>query len=102
GGGYHGVRPRCGGGPGDVRSAAPAVGRVRVRVRERTGGAGPREAHGGAPRPRPARAGLRTAGGSRQEVTLGRLVLAWTPVAVWFTLATFAIPLLGAALSKPA
>jgi hypothetical protein len=35
-------------------------------------------------------------------VTLGRLVLAWVPVAVWFTLATFAIPLLGAALSKPA
>ena len=35
-------------------------------------------------------------------MTLGRLVLAWTPVAVWFTLATFAIPLLGAALSKPA
>jgi hypothetical protein len=35
-------------------------------------------------------------------VTLGRLVLAWIPVAVWFTLATFAIPLLGAALAKPA
>jgi len=35
-------------------------------------------------------------------VTLGRLVLAWIPVAVWFTLTMFAIPLLGAALSKPA
>ncbi len=35
-------------------------------------------------------------------MTLGRLVLAWIPVAVWFTLATFAIPLLGAALAKPA
>jgi hypothetical protein len=35
-------------------------------------------------------------------VTLGRLVLAWILVAVWFTLATFAIPLLGAALARPA
>jgi hypothetical protein len=35
-------------------------------------------------------------------VTLTRLVLAWVPVAVWFVLATYAIPLLVAALSKPA
>ncbi|HYR98781.1 MAG TPA: hypothetical protein VEO58_07180 [Gemmatimonadales bacterium] len=36
-------------------------------------------------------------------MTLGRLVLAWIPVAVWFTLATFlAIPIVVAALSKPA
>ncbi len=35
-------------------------------------------------------------------MTLGRLVLAWIPVVVWFMLATFAIPVLGAALSKPA
>ncbi len=35
-------------------------------------------------------------------MTLGRLVLAWVPVAVWFVLATHAIPLLVAALSKPA
>jgi len=34
-------------------------------------------------------------------VTLERLVLAWLPVAVWFVLATYAIPLLVAALSKP-
>jgi hypothetical protein len=34
-------------------------------------------------------------------VTLGRLVLAWLPVAVWFVLATYAIPLLAAAVSKP-
>jgi hypothetical protein len=34
-------------------------------------------------------------------VTLGRLVLAWLPVAVWFVLATYAIPLLVAAVSKP-
>ena len=34
-------------------------------------------------------------------MTLGRLVLAWVPVVVWFMLATFAIPVLGAALSKP-
>ncbi len=34
-------------------------------------------------------------------MTLGRLVLAWLPVAVWFVLATYANPLLVAALSKP-
>jgi hypothetical protein len=34
-------------------------------------------------------------------VTLERLVLAWLPVAVWFVLATYAIPLLVAAVSKP-
>ena len=34
-------------------------------------------------------------------MTLGRLVMAWLPVAVWFVLATYAIPLLGAALSQP-
>jgi len=34
-------------------------------------------------------------------VTLGRLVLAWLPVAVWFVLATYAIPLLVAAVSTP-
>jgi hypothetical protein len=34
-------------------------------------------------------------------VTLGRLVLAWLPVAVWFVLATYVIPLLVAAVSKP-
>ena len=35
-------------------------------------------------------------------MTLERLVLAWVLVVVWFMLATFAIPKLGAALSKPA
>ena len=35
-------------------------------------------------------------------MTLTRLVLAWVPVAVWFVLATYAIPLLIAAVSKPA
>ena len=34
-------------------------------------------------------------------MTLERLVLAWLPVAVWFVLATYAIPLLVAAVSKP-
>ena len=34
-------------------------------------------------------------------MTLGRLVLAWLPVAVWFVLATYAIPLLVAAVSTP-
>ncbi len=34
-------------------------------------------------------------------MTLGRLVLAWLPVAVWFVLATYAIPLLVAAISQP-
>jgi len=34
-------------------------------------------------------------------VTLGRLVLAWLPVAVWFVLATFAIAFLVEALAKP-
>jgi hypothetical protein len=34
-------------------------------------------------------------------VTLGRLVLAGLPVAVWFVLATYAIPLLVAAVSRP-
>ncbi len=34
-------------------------------------------------------------------MTLGRLVLAWLPVAAWFLLATYAIPLLVAAVSKP-
>lgn len=33
-------------------------------------------------------------------MTLGRLVLAWVPVAVWFVLATHAIPLLVAAASR--
>jgi hypothetical protein len=34
-------------------------------------------------------------------VTLGRLVLAWLPVAVWFVLATYMIPRLVAAVSRP-
>ena len=34
-------------------------------------------------------------------MTLGRLVLAWLPVAVWFVLATFAIAFLVEALAKP-
>jgi len=33
-------------------------------------------------------------------VSLGRLVLAWAPVAAWFVIATWAIPLLVAALAK--
>ena len=35
-------------------------------------------------------------------MTLGRLVLAWVPVAVWFVVATHAIPLLVAAVWRPA
>ena len=35
-------------------------------------------------------------------MTLTRLVLAWVPVAAWFVLATYAIPLLVAAVSKTA
>ena len=35
-------------------------------------------------------------------MTLGRLVLAWVPVAGWFVVATHALPLLVAAVSKPA
>src|SRR5207244_9567892 len=52
--------------------------------RERTESPGQWEAHGGAARPRPARAGIRAPRAARQEVTLGRLVLAWLPVAVVF------------------
>jgi hypothetical protein len=33
-------------------------------------------------------------------VTLGRLVLAWVPVAIWFLLATHAIPVLVTAVSR--
>ena len=35
-------------------------------------------------------------------MTLGRLVLAWVLVAAWFVVATFAIPLIVAVVSKPA
>ena len=35
-------------------------------------------------------------------MTLGRLVLAWVLVAAWFVVATFAIPLVVAMVSKPA
>ena len=35
-------------------------------------------------------------------MTLTRLVLAWLPVAAWFVVATYLIPLLVAAASKPA
>lgn len=34
-------------------------------------------------------------------MTLGRLVLAWLPVALWFVLATHAMPLLISAVAKP-
>jgi len=34
-------------------------------------------------------------------VTLGRLVLAWVPVVVWFVIATLAIPFLVEAVAKP-
>src|SRR5207244_12178640 len=84
GGRHDAVRSSDRGRQDDVRAAAPAVSRVCVRVCERTERPGPWEAHGGAARPRPARAGIRAAGAARQEVTLGRLVLAWLPVAVVF------------------
>src|SRR5207245_66331 len=103
GGGHHRVRSRDRRRSGDLRAAAPAVRGVRVRVRERTEGTGPRQAHGRAAGTGVARSGVRATGGARQAVTLTRLVLAWVPVAVWFMLATFlAIPLLMGVLSKPA
>src|SRR5256712_4897246 len=83
GGRRHRVRPAHRRRPGDVRAAAPAIGGVRVRIRERAEGARSWQARRGAPGPRAARAGIRAFGAARQAVTLGRLVLAWLPVAVW-------------------
>src|SRR5438046_9938828 len=71
---------------------------------ERTESPGPWEAHGGAARPRPARAGIRAAGAARQEVTLERLVLAWLPVATPAPAARASLPaaLLRRHVSRPA
>src|SRR5438094_493919 len=85
--GHHRVRSGQCGRQGDVRAAAPAVGGVRLRVRERPEGARPREAHRRPTGAGIARPGVRTAGGARHEVTLTRLVFAWLPVAVWFVVA---------------
>src|SRR5205823_10008944 len=59
---------------------------VRVRVRERAEGAGPRRAHGRPARSRVAGPRLRAARAPR-AVTLGRLVGAWLPVAILFAVA---------------
>src|SRR5206468_7999405 len=81
----HGIRPDHRDRPRYVRAAAPALGGYRVCLRERAGGGETREAHRRPAGARAARPGLYAV-----AVTLGRLLLAWVPVAAWFLIAGWA------------